>query len=92
MTTASGRATGGAGGARANETGADILAAARAIGPLIRAEAEAIEAAGRLTDKVVAALKESGVIRMTIPRSMGGPAAFASRPCGVGECAGGRPG
>ncbi|MFO0690688.1 MAG: acyl-CoA dehydrogenase family protein [Myxococcota bacterium] len=79
MTMASGRATGGAGGTsgaqakRANETGADILAAARAIGPLIRAEAEAIEAAGRLTDKVVTALKESGVIRMTMPRSMGGP-------------------
>ena len=36
------------------ESGADILAAARALGPLIRAEAAAIEAAGRLTDKVVA--------------------------------------
>lgn len=62
-----------AGGTPAGETGADILAAARAIGPLIRAEAEAIEAAGRLTDKVVAALKQAGVFRMTMPRSMGGP-------------------
>ena len=55
------------------ESGADILAAARALGPMIRAEAEAIEAAGRLTDKVVAGLKEAGVFRMTMPRSMGGP-------------------
>ena len=55
------------------ESGADILAAARALGPLIRAEAAAIEAAGRLTDKVVAGLKQAGVFRMTMPRSMGGP-------------------
>lgn len=55
------------------ETGEDILAAARALSPMIRAEAGAIEAAGRLTEKVVAGLKRAGVFRMTMPRSMGGP-------------------
>ena len=60
-------------GSPSAESGADILAAARALGPLIRAEAAAIEAAGRLTDKVVAGLKQAGVFRMTMPRSMGGP-------------------
>jgi len=74
MTKASGQSpTGTTTRGAQDETGADILAAARAIAPLIRAEAEAIEAAGRLTDKVVAALKEAGVFRMTMPRSMGGP-------------------
>ena len=60
-------------GSPSAESGADILAAARALGPLILAEAAAIEAAGRLTDKVVAGLKQAGVFRMTMPRSMGGP-------------------
>ena len=60
-------------GSPSAESGADILAAVRALGPLIRAEAAAIEAAGRLTDKVVAGLKQAGVFRMTMPRSMGGP-------------------
>lgn len=55
------------------ETGHDILAAARALGPMIRGEAEAIEAAGRLTPKVALGLKQAGVFRMTMPRSMGGP-------------------
>lgn len=73
MTCSSGRAAGGPGAGAAEESGADILAAARALGPMIRAEAETIEAAGRLTDKVVAGLKQAGVFRMTMPRSMGGP-------------------
>jgi len=60
-------------GRAAGETGADILAAARALGPMIRAEAEAIESAGRLPEKIVTVLKEAGVFRMTMPRSMGGP-------------------
>lgn len=55
------------------ESGADILAAARALGPMIRGEAEAIEAAGRLTPKVVDGLKQAGVFRMTMPRALGGP-------------------
>jgi len=62
-----------AGRSRGFETGEDILAAARALGPMIRAEAAAIEAAGRLPEKVVSGLKEAGVFRMTMPRAMGGP-------------------
>lgn len=58
---------------RRNETGEQILDAVRALAPMIRAEAPAIEAGGRLTDKVVSALKEAGAFRMTMPRSMGGP-------------------
>ncbi len=73
MTVASGRVGRAPGASAAAETGAEILAAARALGPMIRAEAEAIEAAGRLTDKVVSGLKQAGVFRMTMPRSMGGP-------------------
>lgn len=56
-----------------SETGEGILAAVRAIAPMIRAEAEAIEAAGHLPEKVVAELKRAGVFRMTMPRSLGGP-------------------
>ena len=55
------------------ETGQVILEAARALHPMIRAEAPGIEAAGRLSEKVVSALKEAGVFRMTMPRSLGGP-------------------
>ncbi|MEZ4333956.1 MAG: acyl-CoA dehydrogenase family protein [Myxococcota bacterium] len=55
------------------ETGDQILAAARKLGPLIRAEAAAIEAAGRLPEKIVSELKRAGVFRMTMPRSLGGP-------------------
>ena len=73
MTAASGRVGRAPGASAAVESGAEILAAARALGPMIRAEAEAIEAAGRLTDKVVSGLKQAGVFRMTMPRSMGGP-------------------
>ena len=73
MTVASRQGERGPDGSLRAESGADILAAARALAPLIRAEAGAIEAAGCLTDKVVAGLKEAGVFRMTMSRSMGGP-------------------
>jgi alkylation response protein AidB-like acyl-CoA dehydrogenase len=71
--TTNGRATAGSGIDRANETGEDVLGAVRVIAPMIRAEAEATEAAGRLPEKIVAALKQAGVFRMTMSRSMGGP-------------------
>ncbi len=58
---------------KTDESGADILAAVRALGPMIRGEAEAIEAAGRLTPKVVDGLQQAGAFRMTMPRAMGGP-------------------
>ena len=71
------RGSQGSGQARAAsgaaETGADILRATRALTPMVRAEAEAIEAGGRLPEKVVSSLKEAGVFRMTMPRSLGGP-------------------
>ncbi|WP_169736732.1 acyl-CoA dehydrogenase family protein [Pseudonocardia spinosispora] len=50
-----------------------ILDGARRIAPLIRDQAAAAEAACRLTDPVVNALRESGVFRMSMPRAWGGP-------------------
>lgn len=41
--------------------------------PLVRAEAAAAEAAGRLTDPVVGALRAAGVFRMAMSRDLGGP-------------------
>src|SRR5438309_7410522 len=41
--------------------------------PLIRSEAAATEAGGRLTDAVVGAMREAGVFRMTMSRDLGGP-------------------
>lgn len=43
-----------------------------AITPLLKANAEANEAGGRLTPEVEAALKESGVYKVGIPRNLGG--------------------
>ncbi|MFN0096664.1 MAG: acyl-CoA dehydrogenase family protein [Dehalococcoidia bacterium] len=50
-----------------------ILAAARDLAPLIRAQADAGEALRRLPDPVVAALRESGAFRMAVPRCYSGP-------------------
>jgi alkylation response protein AidB-like acyl-CoA dehydrogenase len=41
--------------------------------PLIRAEAAASEAAGRLTEPVVQAMRRAGVFGMTMSRELGGP-------------------
>ena len=51
----------------------DILAAARALAPRIRAEAAEIELQRCLSPGLVEALKQGGVYRMPIPRSWGGP-------------------
>ncbi|MEA2739559.1 MAG: hypothetical protein QOH05_2866 [Acetobacteraceae bacterium] len=51
---------------------ADPLAQARAITPLLAAEAPAIEALGQLTPPVVEALHASGLYRVLLPRSMNG--------------------
>jgi indole-3-acetate monooxygenase len=51
----------------------DTLQKVRAAAPLIRAEAAASAAGGRLTDAVVAALRDAGVYRMTMSRRLGGP-------------------
>jgi alkylation response protein AidB-like acyl-CoA dehydrogenase len=53
----------------------ELVAAARALAPAIRAAAPAIERERRLPDEIVKAMKEAGVFRMTMPRSLGGPEA-----------------
>ncbi len=53
--------------------GEAILANARLIAPLLREHAAQVEAARRLTTPVVEALRDSGVFRMSMPRSWGGP-------------------
>jgi alkylation response protein AidB-like acyl-CoA dehydrogenase len=53
--------------------GSAILANAHRIAPLLRERAAEVEAARRLTPPVVDALRDSGVFRMTMPRSWGGP-------------------
>ncbi len=51
----------------------EIVTRARALVPLLRAEAARIERGRRLTDEVVSALARAGLFRMAVPRSIGGP-------------------
>ncbi|MFD1522708.1 acyl-CoA dehydrogenase family protein [Pseudonocardia yunnanensis] len=53
--------------------GAAILANAEEIGPLLREHAADVEAARRLTEPVVDALRSTGVFRMAMPATWGGP-------------------
>jgi alkylation response protein AidB-like acyl-CoA dehydrogenase len=53
--------------------GATILTNARRLDPLLREHAAEVEAARRLTSPVVDALRDSGVFRMSVPRTRGGP-------------------
>jgi len=53
-------------------TGADPLAQARAMAPLLRDEAPKIEALGQLTPAVVNALHERGLYRTLLPRQLDG--------------------
>src|ERR1700754_4816253 len=53
--------------------GAAILANAEEIGPLLREHAADVEAARRLTEPVVDALRFTGVFRMAMPATWGGP-------------------
>ena len=50
-----------------------ILEAVRNAAPLITAEAAASEAGGRLTDRVVDAIRDAGVYRIAMGRDLGGP-------------------
>ena len=52
--------------------GDPILAAARALGPLIREHAEEAERNRRLSPRVIAALTDAGMYRLLVPRSHGG--------------------
>ncbi|MBN9559394.1 MAG: acyl-CoA dehydrogenase family protein [Alphaproteobacteria bacterium] len=50
----------------------DVVARARDVAPVIAAEADAIERAGRLTAPVLDALHEARLFRMLLPRAFGG--------------------
>jgi alkylation response protein AidB-like acyl-CoA dehydrogenase len=49
-----------------------LLAAARGLGPLVRAHAAQAEQRRRLAPEVVAGLREAGLFRLLLPRSLGG--------------------
>jgi alkylation response protein AidB-like acyl-CoA dehydrogenase len=53
--------------------GQAILANARAVAPLLAAEADECERIRRLTTPAVDALRSTGVFRMTMPKAWGGP-------------------
>jgi alkylation response protein AidB-like acyl-CoA dehydrogenase len=54
-------------------TGADILAAAKALAPQIRAASAEIEQGRRLPLSLVQAMQQAGIFRMPMPRAWGGP-------------------
>ncbi|MEW6581726.1 MAG: acyl-CoA dehydrogenase family protein [Actinomycetota bacterium] len=54
------------------EPDASLIDAAREIAPIVRAHSEEAERERRLSRPVLAALRESGLLRMTTPRSLGG--------------------
>jgi len=56
----------------ADESFADLLERARALAPIVEAEAEASERAGTLTPKTVAAIREARLVRAFLPRELGG--------------------
>lgn len=53
----------------------ELVLAARALAPAIRAAAPEIERERRLPEAIVKGMKQAGVFRMTMPRSLGGPEA-----------------
>ena len=56
-------------------SGQHIVEAVRALHEPIRAAADEIEKLGRMTDGVVASLRDAGVFGMAMPEAMGGPEA-----------------
>lgn len=55
--------------------GAALIEATRALAPRIQAARDEIEAGRRLPLGIVQAIREAGIIRMTMPRAWGGPEA-----------------
>ncbi|MGH7055338.1 MAG: acyl-CoA dehydrogenase family protein [Stellaceae bacterium] len=68
--------------AKVGPAGGDPLAAARALAPLLAAEADEIERRRELTEPVLAALIERGLFRLLLPKALGGaelpPAEFVA--------------
>jgi len=56
-----------------------LLARIDEITPLLKSQADGNEELGRLTDKAVQALHDSGVFRLGIPRELGGYEASPAR-------------
>ena len=54
------------------EPDTSLLDAAREIAPIIRAHSEEAERERRLSQPALKALRETGLLRMTTPRSLGG--------------------
>jgi indole-3-acetate monooxygenase len=54
------------------EPDTSLLDAARAIAPIVREHSQEAERERRLAQPVLKALRETGLLRMTTPRSLGG--------------------
>ena len=63
----------------------DVLAAVRAMAPTVAARAAEVEAARRLPADLLAALRDAGCFRMSMPESHGGLGADLAAICGVLE-------
>lgn len=55
-----------------SESRADYLDRARAVSPLVEADADTIERTGKVTDRVYQALREAGLFWLLVPREYGG--------------------
>src|SRR5918994_325478 len=53
-------------------TSGQLIEAAHDLSPMVRSYADRIEAERRLPPELVAALRDAGLFRMTVPRSLGG--------------------
>ena len=56
-----------------HRSSAEILAAARALGPVVEGAADEIDEHRRLPDRIVEGLRDAGVFRIAFPAAWGGP-------------------